>query len=151
GDQSPHLSASGTGNVALAVLDRRAYVRSGGKRASFCGLMRSAVGIPHDVTTTSGAPLAADFADVVARARRINGFRVIAVETSTAQPDTAAVQALASQGADRALLIAIDEWKSDTMQRTWLIYRATAQVRDRTGHVIAQSEIVGNDDIGGEV
>jgi len=148
--QTPQLYARGGGSISLAVQDQRDQVRSGDRRPDFCGYMRSGFGIPYQVTTAGNGPLASNFADVVARGLRGNGFRVLVVVAPPNQPEAATLQALASQAADLSLLILVSEWKSDTLTRTTLTYRAAAQVRDRQGQVIAQSLISGRDALPGD-
>lgn len=148
--QTPQLYARGGASISLAVQDQRDQVRSGDRRPDFCGYMRSGFGIPYQVTTAGNGPLASNFADVVARGLRGNGFRVLVVVAPPNQPEAATLQALASQAADLSLLIRINEWKSDTLTRTTLTYRAAAQVRDRQGQVIAESFISGRDALPGD-
>jgi hypothetical protein len=148
--QTPRLYARGGASVSLAVQDQRDEVRSGERTPDFCGFMRSGLGIPYQVTTASNAPLASDFADIVARGLRLNGFRVLLVVAPPNQPEAATLQALASGAADLSLLIRISEWRSDTLTRTKLTYRATAQLRDRQGQVIAESLISGKDALPGD-
>jgi len=140
-NQMPRVQMPGTGRVALVVQDWRDEILSGAKPPNFCGTLRGGYGNPFNVTTASTRPLAADFATVIARALSTSGFRVVMVPT---------LKGLAPGSADRSLLIQIADWKSDTYKNTALIYRVTAQVRDAQGRVIAQSQIVGNDDLGGD-
>lgn len=148
--QTPRLYARGGGSISLAVQDQRDEVRSGERTPDFCGFMRSGFGIPYPVTTAGNGPLASDFADVVARGLRGNGFRVLIVVVPPNQSEAATIEALASRAADHSLLIRISQWKSDTYTRTTLAYRAAAQVRDRQGQVIAESLISGKDVLGGD-
>ena len=148
--QTPRLYARGGASISLAVEDQRDEVRSGQRTPDFCGVMRSGWGFPYQVMTASNAPLASDFADIVARGLRVNGFRVLVVVAPPNQPEAATLQALASGAADLSLLIRISEWKSDTLTRTTLTYRAAAQLRDRQGQVIGESFISGKDVLPGD-
>jgi hypothetical protein len=148
--QTPGLYARGGGSISLAVQDQRDEVRSGDRTPNFCGFIRGGFGNPYQVTTASNGPLASDFADVVARGLTGNGFRVLIVLVPPNQSEAATLQALASRSADRSLLIRINQWKSDTYTRTTLAYRATAEVRDRQGQLIAESLIGGKDVLGGD-
>jgi hypothetical protein len=49
-------------SVAIAVLDQRPYVLDGSKPDSFVGLSRNEFGIPYEVLTPKGAPMASDMA-----------------------------------------------------------------------------------------
>ena len=92
-----------TSDLAVAVLDARSYVLQGRKGESFVGLSRGGYGNPFDVTTRSGAPLASEMADAIARSLGDEGrkIRVVKVEP-TGGPD-AARKALAATGAERLL------------------------------------------------
>jgi hypothetical protein len=68
--------------VAIAVHDRRSYVRLGDKAPDFVGLSRGGFGNPFDVTTVSGGPLADDIAAAIATSIRAKGATVAIVSTT---------------------------------------------------------------------
>src|SRR5437763_1752035 len=79
---SPRMTARGPMSVALVVQDQRAPVLSGAKGPDFVGFQRSGFGIPYDVTTASGRPLADDFATSIRHGLQRAGYRVTAVPVS---------------------------------------------------------------------
>ena len=76
-------------------------------------------------------------------------MQVTTVELKPRLASSAANQALVQAGKDRALLITLNEWKSDTFMNTALIYDVTARVLDRSGRTLADSKISGRDDLSG--
>jgi len=147
--QVPRIRSPGPVKVAVAVQDARQEVRFGTKSPNFCGMFRGGFGNPFDVTTASNRPLATDFADVIGRGLAAAGMYVAPVPAAPNQQDAETVRGLASQGADRALLIQIAQWKSDTYQNTSLEYFVTARVLDAQGRLLGEDQITGKDSLGG--
>ena len=58
-------------------------------------------------------------------------------------------QRVTGAGADRALVLTLQEWKSDTAVRVGLSYDVTMTVLDRTGAVLAEKRLEGRDNLGG--
>ncbi len=131
--------------VAVAVLDARPYVLEGRKPESFVGLSRGGYGNPFDVTTRSGAPLAADMTTALATAIGAAGREARAVPVPAKGGVEGAKAALAGAGAERLLLFRLVEWKTDTMARTGLDYILTLDVMDRGGTVLATERIYGKE------
>lgn len=135
--------------TAVAVLDLRSYIVSGEKRENFVGMSRDGYGIPFNVKTRSGAPMAVDMATAVARALEANGqpSKPIFVEVSGGAEG--ARLALMSSGAERLMLFTLREWKTDTMTRTGLWFDVTLDVFDTEGEAIASRHISGQEVAGG--
>jgi hypothetical protein len=76
------IEADKTARVAIAVHDRRSYVRLGEKAPDFVGLSRGGFGNPFDVATASGEPLADDIASAIATSIRAKGATVAVVSTT---------------------------------------------------------------------
>jgi len=62
------LLASGAGSVAIAVLDRREWIKAGAKPPFFAGNLRGGFGNPFDVVVKQRQPLADAMAQVCAAA-----------------------------------------------------------------------------------
>src|SRR5260370_3677545 len=60
-DITPKTQFETHAKIAVGVHDQRSYIVSGEKDPTFVGLNRSGLGIPHDVNTQSGLPLASEF------------------------------------------------------------------------------------------
>lgn len=139
---------SSGGSVAVSVQDERPYVLSGAKSARFVGLMRGGFGNPFDVNTTSGGPLANEIRDAIVRAMKARGIDARSV---AAEPSDSVVQVkhrLEAMKPHRSVLVALREWKSDTMMATDLHYDVSLTVFDESGTELARSSIKGIDNLG---
>jgi hypothetical protein len=134
-----------TSDLAVAVLDARSYVLQGRKRESFVGLSRGGYGNPFDVTTRSGAPLASEMADAIARSLGDEGRKIRVVKVEPSGGPDAARKALAATGAERLLLFTLSEWKTDTLARTGLDYDLKLEVLDRDGRPLAAQTLAGKE------
>src|SRR5262249_18354723 len=143
---SPQVSGSTA--VSVATLDQREYVRSGSKEPQFVGLQRGGFGNPFDVRTADDKPLADSMTTALVNTLAKKGFRARPVAiTHTLSPADARQQAV-RVGADRALVLTLQEWKSDTALRVGLSYDMTMTVLDRTGAVLAEKRLQGQDNLG---
>ena len=137
--------------TAIAVLDQRPYVVSREKRENFVGLSRDGYGIPFNVTTRSGGPMAADMATAVAQALEAHGQPASAIVVPVSGGAEAARSALMATGAERLMLFTLREWKTDTMTRTGLWFDVTLDVFDVSGEVLASRHISGQEIAGGSI
>jgi len=139
----------GAGQLAVGVLDHRSYVVSGDKGPTFVGLQRSGVGIPYNVNTQSGRPLAADFSSAVSKALVDKGYTVTEVELAPADTIDAAKSKLGAVKAGRYLLLEVREWKTDTYAEAALFYGLYLDVLDEESMVIGHAETAGTNNLGG--
>ena len=51
---------------------------------------------------------------------------------------------------ERAVLLTLREWKSDTYMNTTILYDVTLSVLDRSGQVVGESRLKGEDNLGGD-
>ena len=144
----PEIQAQGNRSVAVAVQDRRPYVRSAEKGADFVGMMRGGFGNPWDITTESKRPMAADLTDAVMSALKKHGYQVTPVTVAPAQNAVQAQEAVSAAKRDRALLIAVDELKSDTYLNTKVDYDLKLSVYDSAGKLLADTAVTGSDAVG---
>ena len=143
---SPQVS--GTSAVTVATHDQRDYVRSGSKEPQFVGMQRGGFGNPFDVRTADDKPLADAMTTALVNTLAKKGFRAqpVIVAHSLAAAD-ARQQALRA-GADRAVVLTLQEWKSDTAMRVRLLYDMTMTVLDKTGAVLVEKRLQGDDNLG---
>lgn len=144
----PLSRVSSGGSVAVGVHDVRPYVVSGGKPESFVGLLRGGFGNPFDVNTESGKPMATDMRDAIVKAMRAKGLSVTPIAISPRDETSKAKSALISTNAKKLVLVTINEWKSDTMMGTELIYDVTLAVLDGKGDQLAVNRVNGRDNLG---
>jgi hypothetical protein len=143
------LSYQGTRKVAVGTEDQRPYVLNAEKGPQFVGLSRGGYGNPFNVTTTSGKPLADDLTLSLERSLDAKSFDAVALTIGLREDDAAVVAKARETGATRIVVLALREWKSDTMMNTALIYEAALRVLDASGALLAESKIAGRDDLGG--
>lgn len=144
-----NIVAAGTTKVAVATHDQRNYVKNGDKQPDFVGLQRGGFGNPFDITTMSGNALAQDFTEAVCRSLASKGFHTTPVIVNYSETSYTVKADLKKTGANRLILIMLNEWKSDTYTNTALIYNVNLEVFDENGNTIAQNSITGRDDLGG--
>ena len=145
-----NLSYQGSGTVASAVHDQRAYVKSGDKPPSFVGLQRNKFGIPFDVSTTSGQALDVDLGKTLSGALNAAGYRDTAVAVGFKETGTAARDRLLATRARRLVLLTLNEWKTDTRTKAALHFDISLSVYDERGKLLAKQSLKGRDDIGGK-
>lgn len=123
------LPVSGSGKLALDVLDVRPYVLSGEKKPDFVGLQRGGFGNPFDVRTGSGRPLATEMRDAIAKALQQQGFTIVG----------------GNEGAPRKMELRVFDWKTDVMVRMKTTYDLQLSIFDASGALLAQSTAKGED------
>lgn len=123
------LPVSGSGKLAVDVVDVRPYVLSGDKKPDFVGLQRGGFGNPFDVRTASGQPLAAEMRDAISKALQQQGFVVVG----------------GTEAAPRKLELRVFEWKTDVMMKMKTLYDLQLSVFDAGGALLAQSRTKGED------
>ena len=117
------LPVSGTGNIAVEVIDARPYVVNGDKEPDFVGVQRGGYGNPFDVRTASGEPLASEMRAAIASAMQHQGFTVVSP----------------GDAAPRKLELRILDWETDVMMRLSVAYDLTLSVFDGQGALLASS------------
>ena len=113
--------------VAVAVQDRRSYIVDNGKTPDFVGLSRGGFGNPFDVVTASGNALSADMTTAIVGGLKARNIRAQPVAVPPGHTPAQTKEALMGSGAARALLITLQEWKTDTFVATRLLYNFRAQ------------------------
>jgi hypothetical protein len=149
GAASATLRAETDRSVSATVIDYRPYVLSGKKSPSFVGLHRGGFGNPFDVTTKSGRGLSEDLTDVLVRALDAQGITAKALMLAPGTSVDDSVMQFQDQGTDRLLVVAMREWKTDSMMRITLHWDFDASVYDPSGVMLAKQSISGVAPVGG--
>ena len=135
--------------LTVATLDSRSYILNGNKKPDFVGLQRGGYGIPFIIKTTSGNPLAEDMTYALVQSLKRYKVNAIPVATQHGNSIETVHSKLLKKGTNQSLLLVLREWKSDTMNRTALIYDVTLSVlNSTTGEVLAEKSIKGNENLG---
>ena len=135
----------GTAAVAVAVQDQRPYVKSGNKQADYVGVIRGGFGNPFSLATKSGRPLAEDMAAATVASLKNKGFKAVAVTTSPEGTEKKLLAELRGSGADKLLLLTLNEWRTDTYQKVTLEYDVTLTVYDKNGKRLAEKKLDGKE------
>lgn len=146
---APEMSQNVDAKAAVGVHDRRAYILDGDKTTDFVGLQRGGFGNPFDVTTKSGQAVAEDFTNSVVQGLEKAGIDTEKVTISHSQTPTQAKDTILSVGSDRALMVVINKFKSDTYTNVRLTYELSAFVYGKDGTLLAQNQITGSKNLGG--
>ncbi len=128
-------------SIAIAVHDQRHYVVDASKSATFCGSMRSGVGIPYDITTKSDKPVADDMLDIIYHALAKNGNNVIKVATRSGLHKKDILGLLSESKAQKQVYICIHEWKTDTYMKADLYCYLTLDVYDQNGIILVENDV----------
>ncbi len=145
----PHVTLQTTETLTVGVHDHRPYVINHDKRASFVGIQRAGFGNPFDVTTLSGQALSKDFLNVIVKAFRLRNIQVDSIPIPNHMTRDQAIALLLPKVQGKAILIMIEEWKSETYNNTALHYNVILEVLNKSGDLLGRSQVVGSDDLGG--
>ena len=143
------ITASGTKTVGTATHDQRPYVLSGDKSPDVVGLMRGGYGNPFNVKTESGRPLADDITETVVASLTKKGFKAVPVIVLAKDSIDSVMEKLKANNGENLILLTLNEWKSDAYMNASLYYDVNLKIFDRTGNVLAESDIKGTDNLGG--
>lgn len=141
------IRMTGDGPVAVVIRDGRDDIVHGKSKETLVGHQRSLYGVPYPEHTTSGRTLAQELAAIVAAGFERGGVSVRVFTVSPLTSKGEAIAALGSADADRRLLFNIMEWNADTYARTTLYYGIDLTVLNRSGKVVGESSLAGEDDI----
>lgn len=139
----------GKGRIVLlfAVDDQRPYVVSGDEPPNFVGEQRNGYGMPFNVTTSDKRPFAQVVQETVQRDLEAAGFRV----TPSPGKATDVRQAAAGAQAERALMIVMREFKSDTYSNINFDYDFEAVVYGPDGTELARNKVAGEEVLPGSM
>jgi len=142
------LAGSGPGRVSVATHDQRPYVLRQETGPHFTGLARGGYGNPFPVGTDDDRPLADAMTRAIANSLQRKGFEPVPVFVPPSESPESIRKRLLQSQVDRAILLTLREWKSDTHIDTSLLYDVILNVLDRTGRIIAEKRVQGKDNLG---
>jgi hypothetical protein len=142
--QELDLRVSSTLSIEVGVVDVRPYVLDDDQSPEFVGFVRGTAGIPINVHTESGEPLATDMSNDIVASLQAAGVKARQMNVTPTLGPVGIRQKLIASDADRALLITLLEWKSDTQYSVWLQYDVRLDVFNREGQTLATSQRSGN-------
>lgn len=142
---STFSAPSAKGVAALGAQDERPYVVNGGKDTNYVGMNRSLYGIPYNVHTTSGEPLADELGSLVAGGLRKNGANVTQVRIPIGTSPEGRIALFKPTNASRYHLIEIREWMTDNYFGATISYDVSLSVMDGRGSILATKNTRGSD------
>lgn len=145
---TPEIVNKSKGDIAVGAQDRRQYIISGQKKQQFVGLMRGGFGNPFDVNTASGSPFAKDVAEVLSRAMKRDGVKVVELNLVPSANREEIIGVIKSAKVDSAIVLTINEWKTDAMMSASVSYDLVLEEFDREGRLLRHSQSHGTDELG---
>ncbi|MCA9772378.1 MAG: hypothetical protein KC466_08215 [Myxococcales bacterium] len=142
------LSATGTKTIAVATHDRRSRVVEGEEAADQTGYDRALWGGRRPVYVEEGLTLADAVTHAVCMALEARGYRPVPVRVSATDTPEAVREQLRVAGADRAVVVAINDWESSTWFGTDLDYDLTLAVLNRWSDPLETAHLGGNQSLG---
>ena len=146
-----NLSYSGQRRVTVGAWDQREYVVSGDQDPDFVGWQRTNMGIPFKVKTSSKQPLATEMTSSLILSLAGAGFTASPVTLKPEDTEGSAVYSLLRNRPARALLLRVDEWKSDTLMKPTVYYDLTMNVYDGVGRKLGSKTLKGDEDLEGRI
>jgi len=143
-----NFTATGSSSIVLAVHDQRTEVLGTNKSTDFVGYMRSGVGIPYNIGTKSGKPLADDIAEDVAKGLTKRGFRVTTMQAQPSESHEQVVQKMKAMNAGMPVILHLTAWHSDAYQAVWFNFNLILQVYDASGKFLGQKVLEGKENVG---
>jgi hypothetical protein len=135
-------------HVALAVIDKRPYVLDGEKSPSYSGTQRSLGGIPYDVNTASGKPLAEDLQGLIGNT--LKKYGVIVDNTTLLSMHIAESEAVKEISTKKlmAILISLNEWRTHIYINPIFYYDIKMSIIDTNASILATTSNQGEKEFG---
>jgi hypothetical protein len=146
--QELSLAASSALTVEVGVVDQRPYVLTNESLPTFVGVSRGGFGEPFHVNTESGQPLAIDIGNDIVASLQASGLKASLMEVKPMIEPAEIQQKLIASGADRAVLLALREWQTDTYHTVELHYDVRLNIFNREGQTLATTQRSGQDNLG---
>lgn len=130
------LDIKGNKSVSIAVLDHREQIVKDGKSEDCVGFIRSSVGIPYIIETSSKKSFANDFSSSLFDTFSHQGFKCSIINTSPKDSIKAVENNLKNSGSEISIFFVIDSWWTDTFMATLLEYNFTVFIYNKNGNLL---------------
>ena len=134
--------------LVFDVEDLRKDIVSGDEPPSWVGEQRAGFGIPYTITTTDRRAFAEVVQETLQRDLESVGFRTVTAEETS--PESVA-GLLAEEGADRALVVVMRNFNSDTYNDIDVEWDFEATVYDPSGRALASNHLEGRQEVKGSL
>lgn len=139
-DVQAQFEATGEYSVAVASLDQRRFIVDKTSPDTFVGVVRGGYGNPFNATTLSGLPFADDVSQSICNSLTRKGFKVTPVSVAFDLTEEEVRERLLSKKEDRALLVIIRKWESDSFINLNVGYDLSLKVIARDGTILAAAQ-----------
>lgn len=138
-------------SIDIVLLDHREAVVDGSRKPSFCGYMRSGVGIAYPVSTSSKKSFIDDIGNNIVSS--LNKFNVKAtlIPSNFEQSEETAKQNLLLVGGDKKMLFVFEEFHTDGYGIQYLHYNFDISVFDKDNNLIMYKKYYDKEKLGGNV
>ena len=139
-DVQAQFNANGKYLVVVASLDKRPFIIDKTSPATYVGMVRGGYGNPFNATTFSGLPFSDDVSQSICNALNRKGFKATLVNVKFDLAENEVIDRLLSKNGDRALLVIIKEWESDSFYNLNVGYNFILKVIAKDGTILATAE-----------
>jgi len=153
-ESSPVVKCVTDDTLLLGIIDRRKYVLSGEKTPSYAGYQRDGFGVPHAYEVHSEQTMAAFLSERIVMGFGRQDVRILESSSMTEIDLDGLSDEARAKGADKILLIVLNEWRSHRNPTEYLIglnyrlafsYDVDVSVLDKEGRVLAEKHFDGSD------
>jgi hypothetical protein len=139
-DVPVQFEATGKYSVVVASLDQRKFIVDKTSPDTYVGMVRGGYGNPFNATTISGLPFSNDVGQAICNALNHKGFKTTLVPVKFDLTEEKVLERLLSNKEDRALLVLIQKWESDSFINLNVGYDLILKVIAKDGTILATAQ-----------
>ena len=139
-DVPAQFEATGKYSVVVASLDQRKFIIDKTNPDTYVGMVRGGYGNPFNATTVSGLPFSDDVGQSICNALTRKGFKATLVPVTFDLTEKKVIERLLSKKEDRALLVLIHKWESDSFVNLNVGYDLILKVIAKDGTILATAQ-----------
>ncbi len=139
-DVHAKFHANGKYSVVIASLDKRPFIIDKTSPDTYVGMVRGRYGNPFNATTYSGLPFSDDVSQSICNTLNRKGFKATFVTVKFDLAENEVIDRLLTKNEDRALLVIIQEWESDSFYNLNVGYNFILKVIAKDGTILATVE-----------
>lgn len=136
-DIQPQFEATGNYSVVVASLDQRKFIVDKTSPDTYVGMVRGGYGNPFNATTVSGLPFSDDVSQSICNALIRKGFKATVISVESDLSEEKVLDRLLANKDDRALLVIIQKWESDSFYNLNVGYDLILKIIDKDGTILA--------------
>ena len=137
--------------IALASLDQREQVLSGGRKPDFVGYTRSGAGIAYPMGTANGTPFTDNMSSSISASLSKQGSTVAVVKTQSTENESLIMEQLERTKSSRLILINCKQFHTDGYGANSLMYNLKVNIYSEKGDLLKEKTFSGKRALGGSV